>query len=112
MQRYRIEVGHDHGVKPGQIMGALTNEAGLEGKFIGRIDIRGAYSLVDLPKGMPQEIFKALSQTRLCRQFLRISRDDSAGHKGKGTLRTKAMPKGKAQRRGQPPGMKPPRAQE
>jgi len=90
MQRYRIEVGHEHGVKPGQIVGALTNEAGLDGKFIGRIDIRGGHSLVDLPDGMPPEIFKALRKTRLCRQFLHITRDESAGYSGK----SKGMKKG------------------
>jgi ATP-dependent RNA helicase DeaD len=74
MQRFRIEVGHQHGVKPGQIMGAIANEAGLDGKHIGRIDIRDDHSLVDLPEGMPPEIFKAISKARLCRQRLRISR--------------------------------------
>jgi ATP-dependent RNA helicase DeaD len=93
MQRYRIEVGHEHGVKPGQIVGALTNEAGLDGKFIGRIDIRTGHSLVDLPDGMPPEIFKALRKTRLCSQFLHISRDESAGYGGK--TKSKGKKKGK-----------------
>jgi len=57
---YRIEVGHRDGVAPREIVGAIANEAGLEGRFIGRIDIGDDYSLVDLPEGMPREIFQHL----------------------------------------------------
>ncbi|HEX7030299.1 MAG TPA: DEAD/DEAH box helicase [Gammaproteobacteria bacterium] len=76
MERFRIEVGHDHGVKPGNIMGAIANEAGLEGQYIGRIQIFGDHSLVDLPEGMPKEIFRDLQKTRVAGQALRISRAD------------------------------------
>ena len=48
-QTYRIEVGHAHGVLPGNIVGAIANEAGIEGKHIGHIDIREDHSYVDLP---------------------------------------------------------------
>ena len=37
---YRINVGHAHGVLPGNIVGAIANEAGIDGKRIGHIDIR------------------------------------------------------------------------
>src|SRR3546814_7793868 len=55
METFRIEVGHVHGVQPGNIVGAIANEADLESRYIGRIDIRDDYSLVDLPEGMPRE---------------------------------------------------------
>jgi len=77
--RYRIEVGHDHGVKPGNIVGAIANEAGLDGENIGQIDIRDDYTLVDLPKGMPNEIFKDLQKTRVCGRPLRISKPGKGG---------------------------------
>ena len=48
-QTYRIEVGHAHGVLPGNIVGAIANEAGIEGRNIGHIDIREDHSYVDLP---------------------------------------------------------------
>ena len=57
---YRIEVGHRDGVAPREIVGAIANEAGLEGRFIGRIAIEDDHSLVDLPEGMPREIFQHL----------------------------------------------------
>ena len=74
MERFRVEVGHDHGVKPGNIVGAIANEAGLDGRHIGRVDIQSEYSLVDLPIGMPKEIFQDLRKARVCGQRLNISR--------------------------------------
>ena len=74
MERFRIEVGRAHQVKPGNIVGAIANEAGLDGEHIGHIDIREDHSLVDLPKGMPGEIFAGLKQTRVCGRALAISR--------------------------------------
>ncbi|WP_333678171.1 DEAD/DEAH box helicase [Dyella sp.] len=73
---YRIEVGHEHGVKPGNIIGAITNEAGLESQFIGRLSIRDDYSLIDLPDGMPPEVFQHLKKVWVNQQQLRISEWD------------------------------------
>ncbi|MFK7793912.1 MAG: DEAD/DEAH box helicase [Gammaproteobacteria bacterium] len=87
-QRYRIEVGHDHEVKPGNIVGAIASEAGLDGKYIGHIKIFDDHSLVDLPEGMPKEIFKDLKKTRVAGQKLNISAygEDNSERK---TLRAK-----------------------
>src|SRR5690606_25054808 len=73
METFRIEVGHVHGVKPGNIVGAIANEAELESRYIGRIDIRDAYSLIDLPEGMPREIMDHLKRVRVAGQQLKIS---------------------------------------
>jgi len=73
-ERYRIEVGHTHGVKPGNIVGAIANEAGLDGEHIGHIEIDAEFSLVDLPVGMPKDIFMDLKKVRVCGVPLRISR--------------------------------------
>ena len=69
---YRIEVGHEHGVKPGNIIGAIANEAGLDSQFIGRLSIRDHYSLIDLPDGMPAEVFEHLKKVWVVQQQLRI----------------------------------------
>lgn len=74
METFRVEVGHVHGVKPGNIVGAIANEAGLEGRFIGRVDIRDDHSFVDLPAGMPKEVFGELRKARVAGQQLQISR--------------------------------------
>ncbi|MET0091683.1 MAG: DEAD/DEAH box helicase [Candidatus Thiodiazotropha sp.] len=78
MERYRVEVGHNHQVKPGNIVGAIANEAGLDAQFIGHIDIQDDYSMVDLPQGMPDDVFKHLRNTWVCGQKLNISRVDQA----------------------------------
>ncbi len=77
METFRIEVGHAHGVLPGNIVGAIANEAGLDGKFIGHIDIREDHSFVDLPEGMPKEIFRELKKVKVRGAELRITRVDS-----------------------------------
>jgi ATP-dependent RNA helicase DeaD len=77
MQPFRIEVGHTHGVQPGNIVGAIANEAGLDSRHIGHIDIREDHSFVDLPEGMPKEIFRSLKKVRVRGTELRISRVDS-----------------------------------
>lgn len=87
METFRIEVGHAHGVLPGNVVGAIANEAGLEGRHIGRIDIREDHSFVDLPEGMPKEIFRELKKVKVRGVELRISRADRkpprAAHAGR-----------------------------
>jgi ATP-dependent RNA helicase DeaD len=74
METFRIEVGSVHGIKPGNIVGAIANEAGIEGVHIGRVDIREDHSFVDLPEGMPKQVFKDLQKVRVVGRELRISR--------------------------------------
>jgi ATP-dependent RNA helicase DeaD len=82
-ETFRIEVGHDHGVKPGNIVGAIANEAGLDAKHIGRVDIRDDHSFVDLPEGMPSDVFKHLKKVWVSGQQLRITRggEDGGAHR-------------------------------
>jgi ATP-dependent RNA helicase DeaD len=74
MERFRIEIGRVHGVQPGNIVGAIANEAGLDGQHIGRIAIEEDHSFVDLPVGMPREVFHDLKKVWVCGLQLRISR--------------------------------------
>lgn len=87
METYRIEVGHVHGVKPANIVGAIANEAGLEARYIGRIDIHDDHSVLDLPAEMPREILQHLKKVWVSGQQLQMrkvgadARDDEApGH--------------------------------
>ncbi|MES2072769.1 MAG: DEAD/DEAH box helicase [Pseudomonadota bacterium] len=75
MQTFRIEVGHEHGVKPGNIVGAIANEAGLDSKHIGRIEIYDDYSVLDLPEDLSASTLEQLQTVRVAGQQLRISRD-------------------------------------
>jgi len=72
-ETFRIEVGYVHGVKPGNIVGAIANVAGLEGRQIGHVDIREDHTFVGLPKGMPDAVMTELAKTRVAGQMLRIS---------------------------------------
>ena len=72
MQRYRIDVGHSHGAKPGNIVGAIANEGNINSKHIGAIEIYDNFSTVDLPQGMPKETQEILQKTRVAGQRLSI----------------------------------------
>lgn len=72
-ETYRVEVGHEHGAKPGNIVGALANEAGIGSDAIGRVTIEGSYSTVQLPEGMPDELYRDLQKVWVCGQMLKIS---------------------------------------
>ncbi len=74
MERFRIEVGWRDRVKPGNIVGAIANEAGLNGRSIGRIRIFDSHSTVDLPRGMPDDVFNNLRSLKVMNRELRISR--------------------------------------
>ena len=64
-QTYRIEVGRSHGVQPGNIVGAIANEADLDGSQINGIDIQDDHSFVRLPAGMPPETLERLQRVRV-----------------------------------------------
>ena len=74
MERFRVEVGWRDRIKPGNIVGAIANEAGLNGRSIGRIQIFDTHSTVDLPKGMPEDVFQGLRQLRVMNKPLQLSR--------------------------------------
>jgi ATP-dependent RNA helicase DeaD len=76
METFRIEVGHNHGVKPGNIVGAIANETGIDGDHIARIRIEDDYSTVELPAGMPKELLEELKRIRVAGQLLSISKID------------------------------------
>ncbi len=78
METFRIEVGHNHGVKPGNIVGAIANETGIDGDHIARIRIEDDYSTVELPAGMPKELLEELKRIRVAGQLLSITKMDES----------------------------------
>jgi ATP-dependent RNA helicase DeaD len=64
MVRYRIDVGTAHGATPKHIVGAIANEAGIESRFIGRIDMFDEFTTVDLPSGMPNDLLQHMKKVR------------------------------------------------
>jgi ATP-dependent RNA helicase DeaD len=80
MRTFRIAVGHEHGVKPGNIVGAIANEANIDSKNIGRIDIYDDYSVLDLPDSLPQDMLAHLKTVRVAGQALNISADSNSSN--------------------------------
>ena len=76
-QTYRLEVGKEHGAKPGDIVGAIANEISLDSSYIGQINLHDRHTFVQLPKGMPDKSFKQLKRVRVRRQALEISVSDT-----------------------------------
>jgi len=74
MERFRVELGWRDRIKPGNLVGAIANETGLNGKAIGRIQIFDTHSTIDLPQGMPDDVFQGLRQLRVLNKPLQISR--------------------------------------
>jgi ATP-dependent RNA helicase DeaD len=62
---YRISLGRQDRVQPGNIVGALANEAGLRSSQIGHIDIRSNHSLVELPADLTGQQWDALGNTTI-----------------------------------------------
>lgn len=88
--RYRLAVGSKDGVQPGGIVGALTNEGGLTGKDLGKIDIFSTFSLVEIPAGLSPEAFDRIARARVAGRPLRIRVDEGprgAGRPDRGASR-------------------------
>jgi len=81
-QTYRLEVGKEHGAKPGDIVGAIANEISLDSSYIGSIKLHEKHTLVQLPKGMPSNAFKQLKRVRVRRQALEITVADGQSSNG------------------------------
>ncbi|NVJ66986.1 MAG: DEAD/DEAH box helicase [Gammaproteobacteria bacterium] len=74
MERYRLEAGHKHKVKVGNIVGAIANEADIESQYIGQIELYEEFSTVDLPADMPDEILNILKSARVAGRAMSMTK--------------------------------------
>lgn len=95
MKRFRLEVGRSHGVKPGNIVGCIANEANIDSEFIRQLTIEDSYSMVDLPESMPKDVFNDLKKAWVCGQQLKIAEVSSQGN-GRKRLSRKGSDSGRA----------------
>jgi ATP-dependent RNA helicase DeaD len=72
MRRYKVAVGHKDKIKPGNVLGAIANEAEISSEFIGAIQIFHDFTTVDLPDEMPKETLQILKNTRVFDKKLNI----------------------------------------
>lgn len=87
MASYRIDVGYKHDVKPGNIVGAIANEANMDSAHIGRIQIHDDYSVVDLPDDLPKDVIAHLKKTWVSGQQLNMTPVPSDSHAPRGAAR-------------------------
>ncbi len=95
MERFHISVGKAHGVKPASIVQAISDVAGLSDKDIGRIELHDQFSFIELPFGMPKEVFNDLKKTKVSGEKLAISIVKNTASKPKFS-----KPKGKGKSKG------------
>ncbi|MEJ2054389.1 MAG: DEAD/DEAH box helicase [Calditrichaceae bacterium] len=89
MEHYRIEVGRKHDIKPGNIVGAIANESGIEPNDIGRIDIQDEYSIIDMKEGIPRHRWRILKKVRVGGKELQISKIKETPRKNANKLNNK-----------------------
>jgi ATP-dependent RNA helicase DeaD len=74
LARYRVEVGHEHGVRPGDLVGTITGETPLTGGSIGRIDIHESFTIIDLPADLDPAVQDLIGRLEIRRNKLRLRR--------------------------------------
>ena len=65
MVRVYIGAGKEAGIRPGDLVGAIANEAGLNSNVIGAVEVMDRFSLVEVPEVLAREVIEALSRTRV-----------------------------------------------
>lgn len=65
MATLHFSAGKNEGIRPGDFVGAIANEAGLNSNVIGPIKISDDFSLVKVPEELASEIIKVLGRTRI-----------------------------------------------
>lgn len=95
-ERFKINVGRDHDVSPGDIVGAIANEADISSQYIGHIKINDDHSTVELPEGMPKEVLNHLKKVRIRQQALNIEPADENNKPSTGNNKKPKMRKPRA----------------
>ena len=65
MTRLFVSLGRKAGITPGDLVGAITGEAGLKGKDIGTISIHEMFSVVEVPADKANKVIKSLQQAKI-----------------------------------------------
>jgi ATP-dependent RNA helicase DeaD len=75
--RVFVGAGRDAGIRPGDLVGAITGETGLTGRDIGSIEIHQRFALVEVPEAAADEVISALKATMIKGRKATIRRDRS-----------------------------------
>ena len=77
--RLFIGAGRRAGVRPADLVGAITNEAGIASRDLGAIEIADGFSLVDVPEAMADEVVNAMRKATLRGHKVQVRRDRDDG---------------------------------
>ena len=78
--RLFIGAGREAGIRPGDLVGAITGEAGITSRELGAIEIAGRFSLIDVPESRADAIVAALRATTLRGKKVTVRRDRGPSH--------------------------------
>jgi ATP-dependent RNA helicase DeaD len=77
--RLFIGAGREAGIRPGDLVGAITGEAGINSRELGAIEIADRFSLIEVPESRAEEIIPALRATTLRGRKVPVRRDRAQG---------------------------------
>lgn len=78
MVRLFVDAGREHGVRPGDIVGAIANEADIPGRSIGAIDIFDRFTYVELPTKYRDQVIERMSDAMIRKRRANIRPATSA----------------------------------
>ena len=106
--RLYLSLGERDNVAPGDIVGAITGEAGVDGSQIGRIEIRDTFSIVEVQEPIASRVIRALNGITVRGRSVRADYD--RGARGPAQRRGKAQgrEKSRSESRGKSGGGRPP----
>lgn len=74
MVRLMMDAGRDHGIRPGDVVGAIASEAGIPGKAIGAIDIQRAQTFVDIKETHADQVLRQAGRVMLRGRAITLTR--------------------------------------
>lgn len=75
MARIYVGSGRKANMRPGDLVGAITNESGIDGKSIGAIEVTEGYSIVEVPEAVAEQVIMALRKTTIKGKRQTVRRD-------------------------------------
>jgi ATP-dependent RNA helicase DeaD len=77
--RLFIGAGRRAGIRPADLVGAITNEAGISSRDHGAIEITDGFSLVEVPVALADAVVEAMRRTTLRGQKVQVRHDRDGG---------------------------------
>lgn len=84
MVKLFVSIGERDGARPGDLVGAITGEAGIQGSQVGRIELRDTFSIVEVDAAVAEKVIRALNGTTVKGRSVRVDLDRAERQRGKG----------------------------